>query len=260
MNQKVLSMIIVLLFFPTLANSASVYKCTKKDKTIIFSDKPCPVDTDAQILYTESEKEIKRRALEENIATIKRLINSNQITAAKEHAKKNNLVEIYRKLLEENLQEQAEQEQQKIEQEKQQQIILQQQTLNLQRQQLELQKQQIEIDKAELERQQTINNSVYYPYPVLTPPIQNCHRHHGSKNCLPPTPPFPPNRVSPLSSGGMNPPSSLPQMNPPISTGIMNPPPGVNPNISPGMLNPPPPAPKATNVPAFSGRVILPKK
>jgi hypothetical protein len=251
-------MIIVLLFFSMLANSASVYKCTKKDKTtIIFSDKPCPVDTDAQILYTESEKEIKRRALEENIATIKRLINSNQINAAKEHAQKNNLAEIYRKLLAEHLQEQAEQEQQKIEQEKQQQIILQQQTLDLQRQQLELQKQQIAIDKAQLEQQQTINSPVYYP--LLNQPIQNCHRHHGSRNCLPP-PSLPPNRISPLSSGGMNPPSSLPQMNPPISSGIMNPPPSVNPNISPGMLNPPPPAPKATNVPAFSGRVILPKK
>lgn len=223
----------VLLFSATAANSASIYKCTSKDKGLVFTDKPCPAESVGEIIYTEPEKEIQRRALTEKISNIKRLINNNQADAAKEYALKNNLSEVYRKQLAVYLNEKAEQEKQNAEQDKQQQIRLQQQALALQQQQLELQKQQMALDKAKQEQQQQLmNNQPYYLYArPYHSAKDNCQRGHNAKPCsVPPQPKTPQlssGHLNPPSSGGLNPPP-LPktqQPNPPISAGLLKLPP-----------------------------------
>jgi hypothetical protein len=217
MKRKVLAVADIALLLSNLADSAAIYKCTKKDKTLMFTDKSCPADTNAQLIYTETEPEIKRRALEQKMATIKRLISNKQAEAAKEFALKNNLTGFYDKQLALYLKQQAEEEQQNIERDKQQQLAIQQQTLALQKQQLELQKQQVAIEKSQAEQQkQLINNPPYYVYPRLTQPHRNnCQSPGGlAKDC----PQMPATRVNsvPFSAGGMNPPPSFNQpMNPP---------------------------------------------
>lgn len=225
MNYKLLAFAITALLSGNFANSASIYKCTTKERNLIFTDKPCPPNTEGGIIYTETEKEIQRRALEEKTAIIRRLIINNQLDVAKEYATKNNLSAVYRKQLDLYLKQKTEQEKLSAEQEKQQQLMLQQQALAVQQQQLELQKQQMAIDKAKLEEQEQLNNQpYYYVYPMYPRmyhlPKDNCQWSHDSKHCLPT--PQSPQKNPPLSTGGMNPPTSG-GMNPPTSGGL-NPP------------------------------------
>jgi phage protein D len=170
MNYKGLTCGVGLLLLSGLAHSVSIYKCTKDNKTVIFADKPCP-DMDVMLIHTETEKEIKRRVLEQRTLTIKRLIASGQVDAAQEYALKNNLSEFYRKQLVVDAQQKTEAEKQRIERDRQQQISLQQQALAVQQQQLELQKRQLALEKAKLE-QQSVNHSIYYPYYI---PVQKIH-------------------------------------------------------------------------------------
>lgn len=221
MNYKMSALAVMALLSGNFAHSASIYKCTTKEKNLIFTDKPCPPNTEGRIIYTETEKEIQRRALEEKTAIIRRLIINNQVDAAKEYATKNNLSAVYRKQLDLYLKQKTEQEKLSAEQEKQQQLMLQQQALAVQKQQLELQKQQMAIDKAKLEEQEQLNNQpYYYVYPrMYHPPKDKCQWSHDSKHCLPT--PLPPQKIPQLSTGGMNPPQSFtPQMNPPSSGGL----------------------------------------
>jgi hypothetical protein len=227
MKRKVLAITVILLLLSNLADSAAIYKCTKKDKAVMFTDKSCPADMSAQLIYTETEQEIKRRALEQKIATIKRLITNKQAEVAKEFALKNNLTGVYDKQLALYLKQQAEEQQQNIERDKQQQLAIQQQTLALQKQQLELQKQQIAIEKSQAEQQkQLINNPPYSVYPRFTQPHRNnCQSLGGlAKDC----PQMPATKVNsaPFPTGGMNP---LPSFNQP-----MNPP-----QTFPSKMNPP---------------------
>ena len=183
----------------------------------MFTDKSCPSDMSAQLIYTETEQEIKRRALEQKIATIKQLISNKQAEVAKEFALKNNLTGVYAKQLALYLKQQAEEQQQNNERDKQQQLAIQQQTLALQKQQLELQKQQIAIEKSQAEQQkQLINNPPYYVYPRFTQhPRNNCQSPGGfAKDC----PQMPATKVNsaPFPAAGMNPPPAFNQpMNPP---------------------------------------------
>jgi hypothetical protein len=234
--------LVILLLCPLIsANSASVYKCTKKDKSVTFTDKPCPADSQSQIVYTETEEQIQHRILDEKLTTIKKLIAGNQNNAAKEYAQKNNLLEFYNKELASYSSQKAEQETQNAEQEKQQRLQLQQESLTLQKRQLELQRQQMAIENSQ--PKEVIVNQPYYSYPVAPYPQQNCRWSNNSRNCLPA---YPPSRVQPLSPGGLNPPpqSIMRPMNPPTSGG----------------LNPPPQSVIQKPLPTASGRVILPKR
>lgn len=243
MNYKRLSIAIALLFSATVSHSASIYKCTKKDKTVIFTNEKCPAGTEEILMHQETDQEIIHRVLDEKISTIKRLIASNQADAAKEYAIKNNLSDVYDEQLALYAQQKAEAEKQSAEEEKQtaeqaqqQQLAIQRQAMILQQQQLELQKQQLQIQQQQ--QQQQLNNQTYYSYPYITPALRN--------SCQPPycSTTYPRGMIP----RGMNPPSSaFPQMNPPQSAfPQMNPPAsgGLNPSSTPmnnptGLFNPP---------------------
>lgn len=218
MNSKILPVAIGLLFFATLADSASIYKCTKKDKTVIFTDGKCPANTEVSVIHEETAQETAHRILDEKILILKKLIASNQTDAAKEYAQKNNLSEIYHEQLAIDAQQKMAVEKQREELDKQQQQAIQQQAIAVQQQQLELQKQQMAIEKQKLEQQQqVIPNQLYYPYlPSHHYRPENCNWSHQLKRCLPP-----PN-MQPFSPSGLNPPpSAMPsQMNPPTSGGL----------------------------------------
>jgi hypothetical protein len=229
-------MTVVGLLLVNSAHAASIYKCTRPDKTVIFTDQPC-VGMEVKLIHQETEQEIKRRLLDENTATIKRLIADNQTAAAKEYALKHNLSEVYAEQIGLSAQQKMAEERQATERDKQEQIQIQQQTLAVQKQQLELQKQQIALDKTKEEQQkQLLNNPPYYVYPYLTPPINRlCQPYANSQHCFQSA--TPKSVLVPQSSFGvMNPPSALPmQMNPPqIFPSPMNPP-----SALPAQMNPP---------------------
>lgn len=218
MNSKKL-VIISLLLLVNAVHAESIYKCTKKDKGVIFTDKPCPADTEAKIVYTATEQEMQRRALEEKVSTIKRLISGNQADAAKEYAQKNNLTEVYLKQLASYSAEKVAEERERVERDKEQQAILQQQAIRVQQQQLELQRQQMmALEKARTEQQQQNNNPFYYGYPYrrsVRVPNNDCRRVPSeSKFCVDSLPSrsmpsrFPATRVNP-------PPRVSVQINPP---------------------------------------------
>lgn len=217
MNAKVLPVGVALLLLSGFAYSASIYKCTKKDKTVVFTDGKCPADASIAVIHKETEQDVQRRTRENKIANIKRLVANNQADAAKDFALKNDLLNVYQEQLAASLQQKSEAEKQAAEREKQQQITIQQQTLAVQQQQLELQKQQLAADKALAEQKQQQNTQPYYTYPLLSyPQSQHCHTQNGIKHCVPASPSRN-TRIAPLSSGGMNPPpSTFPtKMNPP---------------------------------------------
>lgn len=191
MNYKALSIAMLGLLFSTSPHSASIYKCTKSDKSVIFTDKTCPANTTTTLVHKETEQEIQKRQQAEKISTIKRLIEGNQASAAKEYAAKNNLSEQYYDHLSIYSNQKSEEEKRKAEEEKQQQFAIEQQKLILQKQQLAAEKAKIE---AEQRQQQQRNNQNYYAYPYYrtiyrTPnPVPNSNSQ--TKNI----------------SGGMNPP------------------------------------------------------
>lgn len=187
MSSKKLAISISLLLLVNAVHAESIYKCTKKDKSIIFTDKPCPPDTEAKIVYTATEQEMQRRALEEKVSMIKKLISGNQANAAKEYAQKNNLTEVYLKELASYSAEKVAEERENAERDRERQAILQQQAIRTQQQQLELQRQQMALEKARTEQQQN-NNPFYYGYPYrrsVRVPNNDCRRVPSeSKFCV----------------------------------------------------------------------------
>jgi hypothetical protein len=200
-------LMIVALSMPS-AYAASIYKCTKKDGTVIFTDKECGT-MPMRVIHTETAEEVQRRLYTNQVATLKQLISSGQTVAAKEYAEKNNLQAVFQQESENYKLAQA----QKAQEEKQAAEQLRQQQLLLQKQQLELENQQLAIDKAKSEQQQ--RNTVYPLYrtyshdesvPVISQPVA------GVPAVSRPVPA--PVNSQPIATMPMNPPN-----NPVTSTG-----------------------------------------
>lgn len=156
MNHTILSTTLLGLLLSAPVHSDSIYKCTKNDNSVSFTDKPCPANSKATLIHKESEQEVQNRLQADKQATIKNLIEGEQTNAAKEYALKNNLSDYYYSQLSIHANEKVEEEKRQAEDNKQQQLAIEQQKLALQRQQLNAQSQQ-----------QTSNhgyNSSTYPY------------------------------------------------------------------------------------------------
>lgn len=210
MNSKILSIAILGLILSIPVNSASIYRCTKADKTIIFTDKTCPANTTITLIHKETEQEIQKRQQAEKLETLKKLIEGNQPNAAKEFAAKNNLSDQYFNLLGSYSSQKIQEENQQKEAEKQQQLAIEQQKLALQRQQLAAEKAKTES------AQQPQNNQIYFPYYGTTYRKPYHAPNNQPKNSVSGMNPILSGGMNPVSSGGMNPPMSFPSSPPPV--------------------------------------------
>lgn len=191
------SLAVIALLFSSLAQSGSVYKCVQPNKSVIFTDGKCPKNSQETLIHKETPEEIERQQQEEKVATIKRLIADNQPDTAKEFAAKNNLTDTYKEQLTLFLNQKNEEAQQQAAEDRQQQLSLQQQALALQRQQLAIEKSQM---------QQNMNSNGYGIHRRFN--YYNAYSCQSSLGvCVPGTGSLSRN-YAPLSSGGMNPPSS----------------------------------------------------
>lgn len=157
MNSKFSIIVIMAAFLPISADCASIYKCTKSDQKIIFTDKVCPANSATTLVHKETEREIQDRQHAEKLFTIKRLIEGNQPNVAKEYALKNGLSEYFYNQLSVYSNQKADDEKRRVEEEKQQQHEIEQQKLALQRQQLA-------VEAAKIQQPQQPNNPNYYGY------------------------------------------------------------------------------------------------
>jgi hypothetical protein len=202
------SLAVIALLFANPIHARSVYKCVQPNKSVIFTDGKCPKNSQETLIDKETSEEIQHREQEEKVRLIKQLIANQEPDKAKQFALKNNLVETYEAQLalflnqkKVDAEQQATEQKEAAERQQQQLLIQQQQMLVLQKQQL------LAIEKAQAQaQQQQINNTPYY-YGYGYSPL-----HHSDNTscqmgvCAPSTPS---NRnYAPLSSGGMNPPSS----------------------------------------------------
>ncbi len=214
MNYKVLSIAVLGLFLSGPVNSASIYKCSKTGKSVIFTDKPCPANTASTLIHKETEEEIQNRQQAEKISTIKSLIEGNQLNAAKEYAAKNNLSEYYFNQLSVYSKQKVEEDRRKVDDEKQQQLAIEQQRLALQRQQMAVKNAQI---------QQPNNRNYYGGYPYYGYPYYGTYSipyyRSGTTYSSPSTP------SQPMMPGTINPQSVMP--------GTINPQ-----AVMPGTINP----------------------
>lgn len=217
MNYKALSIALLGLFLSSPVNSGSIYKCTKTDKSVVFTDKPCPANSTATLVHKESEQEIQDRQQAEKISRIRSLIEGNQINAAKEYAAKNNLSEHYFNQLSIYSKQKNEEDRRTTEDEKQQQLAIEQQKLALQKQQLAAEK-----AKAEAAQHQQQNNQnyyggypYYYGYPYFYGTYGNPHYRFGTTYSPPSQQGVMPGTINPHSvmPGTINPQPSFPQRN-----------------------------------------------
>jgi biotin carboxyl carrier protein len=198
-------LIIIAALWMSSAYSASVYKCTKKDGSVIFTDKEC-ANMPMSVVHKETDQQVQQRLFFNKISYLKQLVSGGQLQAAQDYASKNNLLTLY----------EAESENYKLAiarkaQEDKQAAVEQaaQQQLAIQKQQLELQKQQAAAEKAKLEQQPTV---VYPVYRNHTHNVSSCW--DGSDNCAnaytsPSTSTVTPTPVNatPVVSMPMNPPN-----------------------------------------------------
>ena len=162
MNTSVLSIVMLGLFLSAPTYSDSIYKCSKADKSVSFTDQPCPARTKESLIYKESEEEVKNRLQADKQATIKNLIEGGQSNAAKEYAAKNNLADYYFKQLSIYSSQKVEDEKREAEDDKQHKLALEQQKLALQKQQ-QLNTQQQSVNRG--------YSTAYMPY--YTTPYHN---------------------------------------------------------------------------------------
>lgn len=199
------SLTVIALLFANPTHARSVYKCVQPNKSVIFTDGKCPKSSQETLIDKETNQEIQHREQDEKVRLIKQLIANQEPDKAKQFALKNDLVETYEAQLALFLNQKKLEEQQKATEQKEQSERQQQQLLIQQQQILVLQKQQmLAIEKSQAQ-QEEIDKTTDYNYGYL--PL---HRSRGSSCrigvCAPSTRT---NRnYAPLSSGGMNPPSS----------------------------------------------------
>lgn len=210
MNYNALIIALLGLFLSSPANSGSIYKCTKTDKSVAFTDKPCPANATATLIHKETEQEIQNRQQAEKISTIRSLIEGNQVNAAKEYAAKNNLSEHYFNQLSIYSKQKVEEEKRKVEDDKQQQLAIEQQRLALQRQQQAARNAQLQ--------QQPNNRSYYggypyyYGYPYSYGTYSSPYYRSGTTYSPPSQQPVLPGTINPqaVMPGTINPRSVMP--------------------------------------------------
>ncbi len=194
--------IIIVALSIASVHAASVYKCTKKDGSVIFTDKEC-TDMSMSVVYKETEQQVQRRLFFNKVSYLKQLVNAGQLSAAEDYASKNNLLSLY-ETESENYKLAAQRKAQADKQAAVEQSA--QQQLAIQKQQLELQKQQIAVEKAKSEQPITVY-PVYRNYPHHT---ANCWDGSGN-NCVDTHTSFTPVTSTPVNAAPV---VSMP-MNPP---------------------------------------------
>lgn len=188
-------LMISLLIFTNNIYADSIYKCTKDNGQVTFTNKSCG-KMKTEVIHQETEEEANTSLLEKKTTKISLLIRSGNDQAARRYAKKHQLEAVYKEefeaynlYLEQQIKQQALEAKKQDQDVKKQQLLIQQQSLLLQQQQIEQQRLQTEADTALAAATEKKRSRRYYNYPYnhnsyTSPSIRSsCQQNGFSKNC-----------------------------------------------------------------------------